>query len=385
MVEFVAVRTSPQAEGSGAESFALWPPLVADHDRPTTYKPAPGLAEAVDVAMLLGVPLLLTGEPGTGKTRAAFWLAHELGLGRPLKSDVKSGTTGVDLLYSFDEVARFRDASQNEIRPLIDYVRFNALGLGILRGGGDSAPLTDLFGNPPDEALLVRAFGKSAAGEAPRAGLLLPGGGLGEAVHSVVLIDELDKAPRDTPNDLLAEFETLQFAIPELGLKLTPGIKRPIVILTSNSERSLPEPFLRRCAYFDIPFPNPDQLAEIVSATLGGYRPDEQEEALEEGASAATVDERRASFAPDSPLVQEAVTAFLQIHDTPQLRKKPGTAELLAWFDILLNHVGLGPGMSLSTAVRTRPKEIERTLCALLKSAEDLDIGRRILRQAASG
>ena len=150
MTQFLAIDAGG---ASGApDDLRLMPPLSTRHRETGHYRPAPGLVEAMDVAMMLGVPLLLTGRPGTGKTQAAYWLADQLR--RPLiRYDVKSVTSGAELLYSFDEVARFRDASAREKRPLIDYVRFNALGLAILRGGGGSGSLTDLVGR----ALTVEA------------------------------------------------------------------------------------------------------------------------------------------------------------------------------------------------------------------------------------
>lgn len=395
MVEFLSVvaHMPPHSagkhngDGTPCSAFSLHPPLVARHGGISTYRPAAGLAEAADVAMMLGVPLLLTGEPGTGKTRAAAWLAGALGLNRPLRMDVKSSTTGTDLLYSFDEVARFRDSSQKLERPLIEYVRFGALGLGILRGGGADTVLTDMFGSVPSHDLLKRAFGEAAFGKSAQASLLLPRDDrFGEAEHCVVLIDELDKAPRDTPNDLLAEFDSLSFAIPELGLRLSAGVKRPIVVLTSNSERSLPEPFLRRCAYFDIPFPDPKEIALIVSTTLGGYQElDAQTESASEQphTNVSLEQESGKRFGPDSVLLKEAVEVFFAVRRDPQVHKKPGTAELLAWFDILLNRARLSPDVSLTTVVRQQKGKIERTLCALLKSAEDVKIGQRILWQPA--
>ncbi|UVO51130.1 MoxR family ATPase [Sphingomonas sp. SUN019] len=367
MAEFLAIQNGAADDAPGG-GFTLRPPLADAHRRIDTYRPADGLVEAMDVAMLLGVPLLLTGEPGTGKTQAAYWLAAELG--RPLlRYNVKSGTTGSDLLYSFDEVARFRDASSREVRPLIDYVRFNALGLAILRGGGSAGKLTDMLGQPLSHEAMVRAFGGAIIKSDPTARMLVPSDAAFASAapeHCVVLIDELDKAPRDTPNDLLAEIETMRFAIPELGVMVPAGSRRPIVILTSNSERSLPEPFLRRCAYFDIPFPREAELARIVSDTLD-------------------VPPGTPPLTPESPLVGSAVSVFLSVHDDPQVRKRPGTAELLAWVDILLARERLSPAQTLAQQMTAKPGAIERTLCALLKSRDDLDVGLRALRQAPAG
>ena len=366
MTDFVAVTSRAP--------LRLTPPLAEDHKVVTGYRAATGLVEAMDVAMLLGVPLLLTGEPGTGKTRAAYWLANELGGPAPLRFDVKSGSTGRDLLYAFDEVARFRDASGGrEARPLVSYLRFSALGEAILRAAGGTAVLTDLGETAltGDHFALRHALLDEAFGTARRHGetvacahwLLPDEPAFAEAApaHRVVLIDELDKAPRDTPNDLLAEIDNMAFAIPELGVRVAadPAF-RPIVLLTSNSEKSLPEPFLRRCAYFDIPFPDAAELALIVSGAIRG---------LDGGA----------------PLVRDAIRLFGTLHDHAEIRKKPGTAELLAWIEVLRHRAGIDPGTSLGEALARDPARLDGLLGALVKSPGDLVLAREALRAGFVG
>lgn len=349
----------------------LRPPLAEGHKAVATYRPAKGLVEAFDVAMMLGVPLLLTGEPGTGKTRAAYWLAHVLGLpdDQPLRFDVKSGSSGRDLLYSFDEVARFRDASRDEARPLVEYLQFNALGEAILRASGGAGDVTDLAGRPlaganfrNAEGLVTRAFGADKMSEdAARAAWLMPHApDFAEAVpaHCAVLIDELDKAPRDTPNDLLAEIENMAFAIPELGVAVRANADfRPIAILTSNSEKSLPEPFLRRCVYFDIPFPRDRELAAIVDSAIAGL-----------------------TLGDD--LVVSAIKLLYEIREDRDVHKKPGTAELLAWIDILLSREKVSAETDLNDLLADRPGSLDASLCALLKSKEEIEAGQRVLRQS---
>lgn len=348
-------------------------PLAEGHKSAGNYRPAKGLREALDVAMMLGVPLLITGEPGTGKTRAAYWLCHELELPppQPLRFDVKSGSSGRDLLYSFDEVARFRDAAAEEAKPLVEYLQFNALGEAIIRAAGPNALLTDIAGRElsgsrfaNSEKLIARSFGSDmvAAGEACASWLLPhdPDFGGSAPQHCAVLIDELDKAPRDTPNDLLAEIENMGFAIPELGIAIRGNASfRPIVILTSNSEKSLPEPFLRRCVYFDIPFPPPEELAEIVQAAI-------------------------ASLQHGSPLVTSAITLFEAIRADREVGRKPGTAELLAWLDIIVTREQMRADDDLVEKLTQQPDVLDHSLSALLKTRVDIDAGKRILRSAAA-
>lgn len=355
------------------DPLRLVAPLAEGHKSAGTYRPAKGLREAFDVAMMLGVPLLITGEPGTGKTRAAYWLCHELGLPapQPLRYDVKSGSSGRDLLYSFDEVARFRDAAANEAKPLIDYLQLNALGEAIVRAAGPTSLLTDLSGRElsgrrfsNSEKLITRAFGSGmvAAGEARAAWLMPNEPDFIDAPpqHCAVLIDELDKAPRDTPNDLLAEIENMGFSIPEMGIAVRSNPSfRPIVILTSNSEKSLPEPFLRRCAFFDIPFPHDKELTQIVESAI-------------------------ASLGNGSPLVISAIALFEAIRADREVGRKPGTAELLAWIDIIVAREKIRADENLEDRVRQQPDLLDNSLSALLKTRIDIDAGKRVLRAAAA-
>ena len=341
MVKFLAVETAPPR-------VRLVPPLIRQFGRPRSYFPEAGLPEAMDAAMLIGIPLLLTGEPGTGKTSAARWLSEELGT-RMLTYDVKSTSSGRDLLYSFDEVGRFRDSGEGKPKPLIEYIQFHALGEAIIRAAGGKARLTSI--KPPAEAAR-RAFG-IATPEAMIAASLLPGDTAfadADPEHCVVLIDELDKAPRDTPNDLLAEIDRMAFSIPELGIRVgdgeaggeAPGL-RPIVVITSNSEKGLPEPFLRRCAFFDIPAPGKDRLAQIVASSFP-----------EVGAG--------------SDIFVKAHGFYTRLRDADWVRKKPGTAELLAWIGCLVTDAGKQrTGFDRTTA--------RASLCCMLKTAEDLGEG----------
>lgn len=335
-----------------APGLRLSAPFMPNYGDPAKYEPAPGLREAIDAAMLLGVPLLVTGEPGTGKSSAARWLARELGDARLLRHNVKSTTSGRELLYTFDEVARFRDANARSLKPLIDYLQFSALGEAIVRASGGTGALTLA---KEGQQSVDDAFGPIE--RAPIAADLLPRDeafAKARSEHCIVLIDELDKAPRDTPNDLLYEIEQMAFAIPELGVELAAGSERlrPIVLITSNSERALPEPFLRRCAYFDIPRPDEATVAAIVAKSIDG---------LDQA----------------SPLFQSLWGFYADLRETSAVRKKPGIAEFLAWSDCLISQAGVTPDDTLKVA---DSDAVDRTLGCLVKTRDDLMAARELLK-----
>ncbi len=353
--------------------------IVPDFQDPRGYQRPDGLFESFDAAMLLGLPLLITGEPGTGKTQAAYWLSQTLGENDRevedkdkapalLQTDVKSTTGGRDLLYRFDEVARFRDsAAGGTPRPLIDYLEFEALGEAIVRAAGGTAALKVLGSKSPEEVCL-RAFGRTDG--AMVAADLLPGDPsfkTAEPTCRVVLIDELDKAPRDTPNDLLAEVENMAFSIPELGLRIDAAAgaadprlrQRPIVVITSNSERDLPEPFLRRCAFFHIDFPSEAQLKQIVAERI-----------------------RQGFGTPDKPShLAESTTSLLTELRRADLAKKPGTAEYLAWCAWL---AGSAVGLKANTRWQDlvdpeQGRRLIKSLGCLVKTKDDFGKAKAIL------
>lgn len=350
---------------------------MIDHRAGHPYHASDDLHAAMDAAMLLGSPLLLTGEPGSGKTQAAYWLSRELGetdekgRSRLLRTDVKSTMTGRDLLYRFDEVARFRDsAGGGTPRPLIEYIEFEALGEAIIRAGGGKAKLVALGSRDPAE-IGEKAFGKS--GGDLRAADLLPGDrAFAEAPPQcrVVLIDELDKAPRDTPNDLLAEIENMAFSIPELGIRIDSrgtsddGLpdQRPIVVITSNSERDLPEPFLRRCAFCHLDFPGETAIKQIARDAIGPLHD-----------------------APDAGLLGSATQYLYQLRKSA-LTKAPGTAEFLAWSACLADpELGVPLDISFDIASDDQLDRIEQTLGCLVKNASDVEIARQKLRNFRPG
>lgn len=301
--------------------------------QPGRYLVDDGLRDACNVSLLLGQPLLITGEPGTGKSRFAHALAWEFGLGEPLVYAVKSTSNARSLFYNYDALQRFQDIQSGtapEDSPVSSYLSINALGQAIL----DTIRLEDL-----PEVL------KSKVGQRG-------------VSRSVVLIDEVDKAPRDFPNDILTELEDLYFRIPELGdlpLRANPDL-RPLVVLTSNSERDLPDAFLRRCVYYHIPFPEPDRLAEIVALQLQ-------------------------DFSAESALVQDAIELFGVLRQNSSgLRKKPATAELLLWL-LTLQRL-LGPGDE-ARGLREPPAQeaLQRSLSSLIKTADDRIRAQTVLDQ----
>jgi MoxR-like ATPase len=278
------------AGASAGNGVPVLPRSVRAPDDPAGYLPDAGLVDAVNVAIALGQPLLLTGEPGTGKTQLAHSVAYQLfGPGvTPIVFNTKTTSTARDLFYQYDALTHFRDA---QLRPagqqlLVDeYITYQALGLAILI----AMPREQVAGVLPPA---YQARGRS---------------------RSVVLIDEIDKAPRDLPNDVLNEIEAMSFQVKETGQRFAAELEyRPIVIMTSNSEKLLPEPFLRRCVFFHLEFPDTDQLRRIVERRLGG-------------------DGERPG--PTRAWVGDAIGLFEKIRS--QLKRKPATAELLAWIQVL--------------------------------------------------
>ena len=225
------------------------------------------LIGAIDVAIGLGRPLLVAGDPGCGKTELGYAVARRLGIPKLHFYSVKSTSEARDLFYVYDAIGRFRDAQIKQFEgsatlpDVGEYIEFQALGRAIL----DAHPKSSV-------QHLLR-------GRAPYAHP-------GSAQRSVVIIDEVDKAPRDFPNDLLREIEDLSFRIPEFarsadsapgqtkiepetpsGATIDPRV-RPVIIITSNEERQLPDAFLRRCVFHHIPFPGPDDLGKIIENGL---------------------------------------------------------------------------------------------------------------------
>ena len=289
-----------------------------DFLNPEQYRPDPGLVDAVNVALLLGQPLLLTGEPGTGKTQLAYYLAWELRLGEVLKFETKSDSSSSSLFYTYDALKRFQDAQSGIQREsALPYISFRALGKAIL------------FTREPDE---VRAYLPS--------NITHPG-----KKRSVVLIDEIDKAPRDFPNDILNELDQFYFRVTELDNEPIRADRdlHPIVVMTSNSEKDLPDAFLRRCIFYNIPFPEAEEMEQIVASRLGLYA------------------------GGQNPFIADALELFYLLRRPASgLRKKPATAELLDWMTALMDSTG-----DVENPLAAEPERALQTVSSLTKTVED--------------
>lgn len=297
--------------------------------KPENYLPDPGVVDAVNVSLMLQQPLMVTGEPGTGKTVLAASVAWELGLEPPLVFETKSTSQAKDLFYIYDTLGRF---TAKELRAdagrAQDYVTFNALGAAIV------------LANSPESIADILPADFNHPGRR----------------RSVVLIDEVEKAPRDFANDILNELERMYFRIPELGNRRIDAEEAyfPIVIMTNNSEKSLPDAFLRRCIYYNITFPDGRRLEEIVTARLPEFI---------EGNKAAA-------------LAGEAIDFMLYVQeDNAALEKRPGTAELLNWLSAMAK-LGANPAQPLVQQIEIA----ERAFPALAKISGDQSRMRELLR-----
>ncbi|MBB3286425.1 MULTISPECIES: MoxR family ATPase [unclassified Rhizobium] len=257
------------------------------------------LMVAVNAAIRLERPLLVKGEPGTGKTELARQVAAALGLDL-IEWNVKSTTKAQQGLYEYDAVSRLRDSQLGDIRvhDVSNYIR---------RG-----KLWQAFTSP---------------------------------MKCVLLIDEIDKADIEFPNDLLQELDRMEFHVYETGETIQAAV-RPIVIITSNNEKELPDAFLRRCFFHYIRFPDMETLTRIVEVHYPGIK---------------------------QTLVRAALTQFFEIRDVPGLKKKPSTSEALDWIRLLVAD-DIDPETLRADAKNALPK----LHGALLKNEQDVHLFERL-------
>ncbi|QGG92485.1 AAA family ATPase [Agrobacterium sp. MA01] len=254
---------------------------------------------AVNAAIRLERPLLVKGEPGTGKTELARQVAAALGLDM-LEWNVKSTTKAQQGLYEYDAVSRLRDSQLGDerVNDVKNYIR---------------------------KGKLWQAFATDT--------------------KCVLLIDEIDKADIEFPNDLLQELDRMEFHVYETGETVSAKI-RPIVIITSNNEKELPDAFLRRCFFHYIRFPDADTLERIVEVHYPGIK---------------------------KTLLRNALTQFYEIRETPGLKKKPSTSEALDWIRLLVAE-DVDPADLRGEAKNALPK----LHGALLKNEQDVHLFERL-------
>ena len=265
----------------------------------SAYVAEKDLTVAVNAAIRLERPLLVKGEPGTGKTELARQIAEALGLDL-IEWTVKSTTKAQQGLYEYDAVSRLRDSQLGDerVNDVSNYIR---------RGK------------------LWEAFAADK--------------------KTVLLIDEIDKADIEFPNDLLQELDRMEFYVYETGETIQ-ARQRPIVIITSNNEKELPDAFLRRCFFHYIRFPEMDTLQQIVDVHYPGIK---------------------------QTLVREALTQFYAIRETPGLKKKPSTSEALDWIRLLVSD-DVEPETLRGDAKNALPK----LHGALLKNEQDVHLFERL-------
>ncbi|MAQ37890.1 MULTISPECIES: MoxR family ATPase [Thioclava] len=264
-----------------------------------SYVAPPDLTVAVNAAVALERPLLVKGEPGTGKTELARQVAQSLGM-EMVEWNIKSTTKAQQGLYEYDAVSRLRDSQLGDerVNDVKNYIR---------------------------KGKLWQAF---------------------EAGKKVVLlIDEVDKADIEFPNDLLQELDKMEFHVYETGETIR-AKHRPVVIITSNNEKELPDAFLRRCFFHYIRFPEPEVMREIVAV----HFPDIKDR-----------------------LLTEALSQFYEIRETPGLKKKPSTSEVLDWLKLLL-----AEDLNPEDLKREGASLLPKLHGALLKNEQDVHLFERL-------
>ncbi len=263
------------------------------------YVATDDLTVAVNAAITLERPLLVKGEPGTGKTELARQIADALGL-TMIEWNIKSTTKAQQGLYEYDAVSRLRDSQLGDAR--VHDVK-NYIKPGKLWQAFDA-----------DERMLL-------------------------------LIDEIDKADIEFPNDLLQELDKMEFYVYETG-EIIRAKQRPIVIITSNNEKELPDAFLRRCFFHYIRFPDADTMQAIIDVHFPGIK---------------------------KTLVEAALTQFYELRETPGLKKKPSTSEVLDWLKLLL-----AEDLDASDLRRDGTDALPKLHGALLKNEQDVHLFERL-------
>lgn len=267
----------------------------------STYIATDDLKMAVNAAVTLERPILIKGEPGTGKTQLATEVAQSLG--KPLLEwHIKSTTKAQQGLYEYDAVARLRDSQLGD-------ERVHDISNYILRGK------------------LWEAF------EAEQ--------------QTVLLIDEIDKADIEFPNDLLLELDRMEFYVYETK-KIVRAKNRPIIVITSNNEKELPDAFLRRCFFHYIRFPDKETMEQIVNVHFPKLKKN---------------------------LLSEALNSFYKVREVPGLKKKPSTSELLDWIKLLLAE-DIPPE---ALRIENSRKAIPPLYGALLKNEQDVHLFERLV------
>jgi len=269
------------------------------------YVATEDLTIAVNAAVTLERPLLIKGEPGTGKTELAKQVARGLGL-HMIEWNIKSTTKAQQGLYEYDAVSRLRDSQLGEekVHDVKNYIR---------------------------KGKLWQAF---------------------EAEKKVVLlIDEVDKADIEFPNDLLQELDKMEFFVYETGETIV-AKQRPIVIITSNNEKELPDAFLRRCFFHYIRFPDEDTLRQIVKVHHPGIK---------------------------DALLTTALTQFFDLREQPGIKKKPSTSEVLDWLKLLL-----AEDLTSEDIRREGANALPKLHGALLKNEQDVHLFERLAFMARS-
>lgn len=320
------MQNTPANRNIKIESF----PLI---NEALKYVADEALIQAVEIALALNKPLIISGEPGTGKTQLAHWVSAQLHQQtvrdtipfseKTLVFNTKSVSSASDLFYYYDAVSHFRTKDET---PTEQFIELSAMGLAIVQSHGkQSKELNNITG--------LKGFEKLK--DAPQS--------------SIVLVDEIDKASRDFPNDLLNEMDKFEFSIRELNQTVQANKQaKVLVIMTSNSEKNLPNAFLRRCVFYHIPFPDKEKLIQIAQSRFGSTNDKDEE------------------------LFLSAYNKFLE-YRTMAVDKPPATSEFLDWINILRQYNLLNTGELGIYKTQEDILKYRSSLNVLFKSKDDIE------------